>query len=161
MRTIRWKDCVGFPSYEVSNLGHVRNKKTGKILTPFKKERCSDYLSVNLFWRDETGIKRHQMMLVHRIVAQAFVENDDPVHKREVNHKDENKENNEATNLEWCTRRYNCNYGSIKDKIRESLRNSKKWQEGKEERMKNVRAGLKRYWEGVRNGTIQRKKANK
>lgn len=161
MKTIRWRDCVGFPAYEVSNLGHVRNKITGNILTPFKKERCNDYLSVNLYWRDEAGMKRHHMMLVHRIVALTWVKNDDPVHKTEVNHKDEDKENNEASNLEWCTRKYNCNYGSIRQKISDGLKTSKKFQEGREERMKHIREGLKKYWDGVRDGTIKRKKPNK
>ena len=161
MRTIQWKPCVGFPAYEVSNLGHVRNAKTKGILTPIKKERCSDYLSVNLFYIDEDGHKRHQMMLIHRLVAMAYIKNDDPIHKREVNHIDEDKENNAASNLEWCTRKYNCNYGTHRQKISEALKSSKKFQETKEERMKNIRAGLARYWEGVRNGTIERKLSKK
>lgn len=158
MQTIQWKTCVGFPAYEVSSLGHVRNKKTKTILAPIKKERCSDYLSVNLYYLDEVGHKIHKMMLIHRLVAMAFLENDDPINKREINHKDEDKENNDVDNLEWCTRKYNCNYGSIKKKISESLKNSKKFQDSKEVRMKHIHEGLKRYWDGVRNGTIQRKK---
>ena len=46
---------------------------------------------------------------MHRFVAEAFVEN--PNGYREVNHKDENKNNNYAENLEWCTRKYNILYG--------------------------------------------------
>lgn len=144
MKTIRWKQCVGFPAYEVSNLGHVRNIMTGNVLTPFKKKRCSDYLSVNLFYRDEAGQKRHQMMLVHRLVAFAWVENDDPIHKREINHLDEDKENNEAANLEWCTRKYNVNYGSHNKKVSEALRNSEKFKASQPKRAAAIRAAWAR-----------------
>lgn len=48
--------------------------------------------------------------LVHRLLAQAFIPN--PLNFSEVNHKDENKLNNDATNLEWCTSKYNSNYGT-------------------------------------------------
>lgn len=153
MQTIQWKPCVGFPAYEVSNLGHVRNAKTKSMLVPIKKARCSDYLSVNLFYRDETGERRHKMMLIHRLVAMAYCENDDPQNKREVNHKDENKENNEATNLEWCTRKYNCNYGTHRKKISEALKNSKKYHEGYE-RSREKRAEAIRAWHAARKASV-------
>ena len=56
--------------------------------------------------------------LVHRLVAMAFIPN--PYGLPEVNHKDENKLNNSADNLEWCTHKYNQNYGTG------SLRSSRK-----------------------------------
>ena len=45
---------------------------------------------------------------VHRIVAAAFIDN--PLHLPEVNHIDENKSNNRADNLEWCSHQYNIEY---------------------------------------------------
>ena len=53
---------------------------------------------------------------IHRLVAYMFIENDDK-NKNIVNHKDENKENNCINNLEWCTQRYNCNYGTRTQRV--------------------------------------------
>ena len=55
---------------------------------------------------------------VHRIVAKAFFEN--PNNYPIINHKDENPQNNCITNLEWCTYKYNCNYGTARQRQKES-----------------------------------------
>lgn len=52
---------------------------------------------------------------IHRIVAMAFIPN--PNNLPQVNHKDENKKNNRLENLEWCTPRYNMEYGTRMNKI--------------------------------------------
>jgi hypothetical protein len=57
---------------------------------------------------------------VHRLVAEAFIPNPDPEHFTEINHKDENKANNHYTNLEWCDRKYNVNYGTRIDRLSDS-----------------------------------------
>lgn len=53
---------------------------------------------------------KNKIQTIHRLVAKAFIPN--PNNLPEVNHKDENKSNNRADNLEWCNRSYNVNYGT-------------------------------------------------
>ena len=96
--------------YAVSNLGNVKSlnyNRTGKekILKPIKIKK--GYLFVNLCKNGE-----EKMFYVHRLVAFMFISNDDPLNKKDVNHIDENKENNNVENLEWCTKEYNINHGT-------------------------------------------------
>lgn len=98
-----WREIEGFNQYEVSNLGNVRHKTKGmKIQTPTKK----GYLRVALY-----DGKRNVNRRVHRLVAEAFIPN--PEMFKEVNHIDEDKSNNRADNLEWCSRKQNIEH-SIK-----------------------------------------------
>lgn len=59
------------------------------------------------------GKRKH--FKIHRLVAMAFLPN--PQNLPEVNHKDENPSNNRVDNLEWCSHRYNMNYGTVKERI--------------------------------------------
>lgn len=117
-----WKDIEGYEGqYQVSNLGRVKTlarltvrpapaTKTGwrEYRIPEKIMRLRPgtrgYLCVNL--RQE---EKPVTLMVHRLVAKAFVPNPDnlPI----INHKDENRQNNRADNLEWCTAQYNVTYG--------------------------------------------------
>lgn len=111
-----WKDVPGYEGlYQVSNLGNVKSLDRyvdyGKT-TAFRKGRIlkqgkatGGYLQVELSKNKISSAK-----LVHRLVAEAFVPNSE--HLSEINHKDENKHNNCVDNLEWCTRKYNINYGT-------------------------------------------------
>jgi hypothetical protein len=56
--------------------------------------------------------QKKQTVLIHRLVALAFIPN--PNGYKEINHKDEKKQNNNVDNLEWCTREYNMAYGSAR-----------------------------------------------
>lgn len=104
-----WKPVVGYEGhYQVSNCGRVKSIKFGKEII-MKQNIRRGYYYVNLY---KNGIlKTYQ---VHRLVAEAFLDNPDNLPC--VNHKDENKLNNNVDNLEWCTIRYNNCYndGQIK-----------------------------------------------
>lgn len=88
-----WKPTQ-YNNYEVSNKGRVRNKTTKLILSPCKNKQ--GYLQVGIM---DNG--HHISRRIHRLVAIAFIKN--PFNKETVNHKDGNKLNNNADNLEWTT----------------------------------------------------------
>ena len=90
--------------YEVSNLGNVRSlnyMRTGKVKVLKAQKNKGGYLMVCL---------TKKTFYVHRLVATAFLDN--PKKLQVVNHKDENKENNNVKNLEWCTQEYNSQYSN-------------------------------------------------
>lgn len=95
-----WKVIPQYPNYMVNERGDVFSLHSKKVLCPSKS---SGYYKVILV-KDGS---RHNL-LVHRLVADAFVEN--PYNLPCVNHIDENKFNNKASNLEWCTYKYNNTY---------------------------------------------------
>ena len=97
-----WKDIKGYEGlYQVSNYGKVKNVNTNKILKQFLTDKV--YCKVSL---SNCGNKKH--LRVHRLVADAFIPNPDNL--KQVNHIDENKQNNNADNLEWCDGFYNMAY---------------------------------------------------
>ena len=122
----QWKDIKGFEDfYQISSRGRIRSKDRivranrnatrlmkGKIIKPVI---CKNgYYEIHLKVNGKRTVK-----MLHRAVAEAFIDN--PNDLPEVNHKDENPANNHASNLEWCTSKYNANYGTrnqrmVKDK---------------------------------------------
>lgn len=115
--------------YKVSNLGQVKSEdmksktptgypaiRKGRILKPRKDS--AGYLRVSL----PTTDKGYKNFAVHRLVAQAFIPN--PNNYPQVNHKDENRLNNMADNLEWCTQLYNNHYGTHSEKTIKSMINN-------------------------------------
>lgn len=103
-----WKSVKGLESlYEVSNLGNVR-KCNGEIL---EIKHVMGYAYVNL-------IGYNKMSYVHRIVAEAFIDN--PMGLPVVNHINEIKDDNRVENLEWCTQKHNCNHNDKGKRIAES-----------------------------------------
>ena len=114
-----WKDISGYDGYyQVSSLGNIRSvdreieqlsryghtvvrSLKGRAVTP--TDNGKGYKIVGL-----TRNGRRQNYYVHKLVADAFVPN--PSEKTEINHKDFNKANNSAENLEWVTHLENIRY---------------------------------------------------
>ena len=105
-------EIEGFEKYEVSNLGRVRNIKSGRILKPYLNH--NGYLMHCLY-----GYDKRKNLLLHRIIATAFIDN--PEKKPQINHIDENKLNNDLSNLEWCTERENAIHGTRTKRVAEKL----------------------------------------
>lgn len=104
------KKIDGF-DYFVREDGEIFNAY-GKKLKPYSNGK--GYKKVSLF-KDGKKVQFY----VHRIVAECFIEN--PLGYEFVNHKDENPSNCNYTNLEWCSAKYNCNYGNRNKKISNSV----------------------------------------
>lgn len=120
-----WKDIKNYENlYQISNLGNIKNIKKNKLIKPFIS-KSTKYLQIDLC---KYGIKKRYS--IHSLVCNAFISN--PNNYKYINHKDENKLNNNANNLEWCTQKYNCNYGSRNQKIGEKSRQRKHTKEAKE-----------------------------
>lgn len=94
-KTIKIKDKF----YEVYNNGdiesHANQKLVGSVLPNGYKVLTVNYNHKNYVY------------YIHRIIATLFIENDDVVNKKEVNHIDRNKTNNDYRNLKWCTPKEN------------------------------------------------------
>lgn len=97
----------GYENYGIDEAGQVYNMNTGRTLKP--SVGAGGYYRVNLRKDGKT-----KTCYVHRLVAEAFVPN--PQGLREVNHKDENKLNNCADNLEWVSHSQNINYATCQQR---------------------------------------------
>lgn len=124
-----WKDIPGYEGiYVVSNFGKVKS---------LQRTRKGSYGSIRIVYEkilnhkiDKDGYHivtlskegKTKCIGVHRLVAQAFLPNiyNFPM----INHKDEDPSNNVVDNLEWCTAKYNANYGTaIERRLETKLKN--------------------------------------
>lgn len=117
-----WKDIEGYEGiYQISNLGRVKSlskvRKSGAsksyctkeiIKKPYDNGNGYKYISLH-------KNKIRESFKIHRLVATHFISN--PNNYPVVNHKDEDRSNNVINNLEWCTQKYNVNYGNGLEKM--------------------------------------------
>ena len=117
-----WRDVVGYEGlYKVSNKGNVRSvarkdsigrKCGGRTLRPVTTK--DGYLRIDLH---KNGVRNSKY--IHRLVAEAFIPNAESL--PQVNHLDEVKVNNNVSNLEWCTSKYNSNHGTRNERRVQAL----------------------------------------
>lgn len=107
----QWKPIIGLKhqmrmrtSYEVSNLGRIRNASSKRIIKPHKHN--SGYLSFHYRHYDENGCERFGAMLWHRVVALAWIPNPDNL--PQIDHIDRDVTNNSINNLRWVSARDNA-----------------------------------------------------
>ena len=111
VRQLSARPIKNFPRYFVTECGEVFDRKNNRLCT--KTEQANGYLQVSLA---VPGLRNKRIAFyVHRLVAATFLDNSN--NYKEVNHKDEDKTNNELANLEFCDRKYNVNYGSRNAKV--------------------------------------------
>lgn len=120
-----WKPIWHAPRYEVSNLGRVRSLtgsdtrghlKPGRIIKPRKLRKQCHYYQLTISGsslKSKSG--KLKEFLVHRLVAEAFVENKTNCVNAQVNHINNIKTDNRALNLEWVTPSQNIQH-AIKNK---------------------------------------------
>ena len=111
-----WRSINGFPDYQVSNIGRVRNANTGKII---KGSVCGEGYVVVALHNDYKWTN----MYIHRLVAQEFLQNND--NKPYVDHIDKQRANNCFTNLRWVS-------------ISQSSMNRRNWQTNGHSKHKGV-----------------------
>lgn len=113
-----WHDIIGYEGYyKVNNLGIIKSIARFDRNNHFHSEKILKqridkygYFVINLC---KDGMEKTYK--VHRIVAQAFIPN--PNNLPEINHKNEIKSCNYVDNLEWCSTKYNANYGTRPQRI--------------------------------------------
>lgn len=95
------KEIEGYPDYVIYSDGTIFSKKLNRPL------RCDHGEGFYKTFRLNNNGKIKTFKL-HRLLAQAFIPN--PKNKKEVNHIDGNKLNNNLSNLEWVTHEENMNH---------------------------------------------------
>lgn len=118
---MEWRDVKGFEGYyKVSEDGTIKRVEhiSKKVVYPEREKKTAidkdGYEVVMLYLPN----RRRKLCKAHRLVAEAFIPN--PEGYEQVNHKNEKRDDNRKENLEWCSCKYNNNYGSRNKRMSES-----------------------------------------
>lgn len=111
-----WKDIPNYEGlYQIDNFGNIKSlhnyRGKNNILKPRIKR---GYYTIGL---RKDG--KRKWIGIHRLLAETFIPN--PNNYPVVNHKDENKLNNNLDNLEWCTVSYNNSYGTRLKRVKSKV----------------------------------------
>ena len=137
-----WRSINGYINYQVSNIGRVRNSKTGKILK-LRLDRAK-YYEVGLY-----NEKTHRNFNVHHLVAREFLETPlDNSCKYDVDHIDNNRLNNKVNNLRWATHQQNT-MNKAKTTTKTTSKYKGVWKESK------WRAGIKHNYKTIHLGYFE------
>ena len=122
-----WKWIPGYEGYYMASThGRIKSvdryvgyKKSGQRLMKGKiLKQSTDKGGYKIVQLNKNG--KEKLFTVHRLVAQVFLENSSNL--PQVNHKDENKQNNNVDNLEWISPKDNMNYGTRNERMSNSLK---------------------------------------
>ena len=122
-----WKTIPGWERYAASTYGRIVAYSSPYLQAGIPRCRKPQLIKPRFiqgnpgYWEvvlsDGKGYRK--AILVHRLIAAAFIPN--PNNYPIVNHKDENSSNNYADNLEWCTQKYNTNYGTHNERMARTI----------------------------------------
>lgn len=101
-----YKKITGYENYSISNLGNVRNDKTGRILKVYKKE--NGYLQVQLGGKT---VPKY----IHRLMAITFLKQEE--NKKQIDHINGIRDDNRLENIRWVTASENCYAYGYKERI--------------------------------------------
>lgn len=156
-----WKDIAGYEGlYQVSNEGNVRTTKRQGSKGGLLKISVSDKYAVNYCYVRLCKNGMNKSFWIHRLVAQAFIPNPDGL--PQVNHKDQNPSNNMVDNLEWCTLEYNNNYGTVRERQKDTSLKKGIWYTDYSYLLKSDRKEYqRRYYLEHREEILERQKRQK
>lgn len=144
-----WKVMKEHNGYEVSNYGKIKNIKTGRILKTTINYKGYERFIIYID-------KKPKCFYIHRVVANNFLDN--PNNYKEINHINENKLDNRVCNLEYCTSKYNANYGKRNENVSQ---NQIKYNIIQKDRESNVIKIWNSMWEIIHNTDFKKSNIQK
>lgn len=132
-----WKDIKGCEGlFQASTEGRIKRVETAIVTKRgvkqvYKEKIYKPWVALDGYTRIVLPRRFHKTVLVHKLIAETFIpiptelEQYIGTQKLQVNHKDEDKTNNNVENLEWCSAKYNSNYGTRNERMGAKLKGRK------------------------------------